>query len=904
MREAGECLAAPPARRCAREAAARYSNDVEAENMPEEPTAQTLRAGFAAPPSDSRVMMRWWWFGPFVEEAELARELEAMAAAGIGGVEVASTYPMSASETERTAGGFRSERFLSRLRFAAETASRLGLRFDVTLGSGWSFGGPHITDETAARRLRWDPREVPPRAARIAVELPWPGDELVAAYIGDGSLQEPPVRWQRLPPRDGAVALPEGSGPRMVLLAVSSPTGQNVKRAAVGAEGPVLDHCSRVATEAHLKAVADPILAAIPSGLVTAVFCDSLEVYEADWTPALPDEFRARRGYDLLPELPLLHSRGAGSERVRADVAQTLGELYEENFVAVVHAWARQHGVLFRIQSYGQPPGTLSAYRHADLPEGEGWGWRSVTQTKWATSAAHLYERRVVSSETWTWLHSPSLAATPLDLVGEAHEHLLLGVNQLIGHGWPYSPAGAQPPGWLFYAAGALGDANPWWPAMPVLAKYLQRLCWLMRQGDPVVDVALYAPTRDAALTWSVGTRGYLDLWHATRQHIGEVLPATLREAGYDYDLVDDTALRDADWTRYRVVVLPFVRDLPATAARLLEEHAAHGGAVITVGGAVQRPGWTAVEDVDALLSALRVVVPPDAPTSPATRDVGVAHRRAGDVDIYLVANTGSYPRSFTLRPRGTAGAFERWDARAGRVERIDVLEGGLPLLLQPYEATVVVALPAPDDSVPAAQPTDGTQIRELGGPWTVAYADAPDERNPVTVPHRWEDNPRRVDYSGAATYETTVSIPHDRLDGRVLLDFGPAEADAPDVLGQPGLRGSSYRAEVAAPVGEVAQVMLNGVECGWAWAPPYLVDITDSLRDGENTIAVGVFNTGLGALRANTELAAAVDAVTAKYGKRFTMQDLELAHRRTTSGLRTRPALRLQRPRRQRPAR
>jgi hypothetical protein len=683
----------------------------------------------------------------------------------------------------------------------------------------------------------------------------------------------------------------------MVLLAVSSPTGQNVKRAAVGAEGPVLDHCSRVATEAHLRAVADPILAAIPRGLVTAVFCDSLEVYEADWTPALPQEFRKRRGYDLLPELPLLYARGEGCERIRADVAATLGELYEENFVAVVHQWAQQHGVLFRIQSYGQPPGTLSAYRHSDLPEGEGWGWRSVTQTKWATSAAHLYQRRVVSSETWTWVHSPSLAATPLDLVGEAHEHLLLGVNQLIGHGWPYSPAAAQPPGWIFYASGALSDVNPWWPAMPALAAYLQRLCWLLRQGDPVVDVALYAPARDAAAAFTPGTHGYLDLWHATREHIGEDLPAMLREAGYDYDLVDDTALHETDWNRYRAVVLPFVRDLPAGTARLLEDHAAGGGAVITIGGAIHRDGWTAVDDINALLPALNAVVPADAPTSPATPDVGVVHRRAGTADIYLVANTGPYQRSFLLHPRTTAGAFERWDARDGRAHSIDAVNGGVPLELGPYEAAVVVALPAPDDSIPAAQRLDGTEARQLRRPWTVAYADAPDARNPVTLPHRWEDDPGRSDYSGAATYETTVSMADEDLDGRVLLDLGTVEGNAAEVIGEPGLRGASYRAEIAAPVGEVAQVTVNGVDCGWAWAPPYLVDITGPLRAGENTIIVRVLNTGLGALRSNTELTTAVEAVTRTYGKRFTMQDLDLAHRPTTSGLRTQPSLRLQHP-------
>ncbi|MHA6615957.1 glycosyl hydrolase [Pseudonocardia sp. DLS-67] len=847
---------------------------------------RALRAGFADPPPEGRIMMRWWWFGPFVEEAELARELEAMAAAGIGGVEVASVYPLSTSEADREAGGFLSERHLSRLRFAAETAARLGLRFDVTIGSGWSFGGPHITDGTAARRLRWDAREVPMGPFRITAAQPWPGDELVAAYIGDGSEQEPPTRFERLPVRDGAVQVPAGPGPRTVLLAVSSPTGQNVKRAAAGAEGPVLDHCSRAATEAHLRAVAEPILAAVPSELVTAVFCDSLEVYAADWTPDLPAEFRARRGYDLLPELPLLHTRGEGSERVRADVAATLGELYEENFVAVVREWAQRHGVLFRIQSYGQPPGPLSAYRHADLPEGEGWGWRSVTQTKWATSAAHLYERPVVSSETWTWVHSPSLAATPLDLAGEAHEHLLLGVNQLIGHGWPYSPPDAPAPGRLFYASGALTDANPWWPAMPGLTRYLHRLCWLLRQGEPVVDVALYAPSRDAVQHFTPGARGYLDLWHATRTHIGEALPAALREAGYDYDLVDDTALREADCGRYRVVVLPFVRDLPEATARLLEKQ----GTVLTVGGTVHQDGWTVVDDVDALLPALAALVPPDAPTAP---DVGVAHRRVGEADVYFVANTGPHERAFALRPRDEARVVERWDPRTGAARRAEVHDGGVPLELQPYEAAVLVALPVADADVPATSAIGPVDTVELATGWTLAYEDAPEVRHEVALPHRWEGDPVRADYSGGATYRTTVDVTADQLGGTLLLDLGPVGAAALDAADEPGIRGKSFRAEVTAPVGDVAQVLVNGDDRGWVWAPPYSVDVTGALRPGENTITVRVLNTGLGALRAATGLDTTVEAVTRVYGKRFAMQDLGRAQRPTSSGLRATPSLR-----------
>ena len=82
-------------------------------------------------------MMRWWWFGPSVVREELDRELTAMARAGFGGVEVAYVYPLAPAST-----GFLSEVFLADLRFAARRASELGLRFDLTLGSGWPFGAP------------------------------------------------------------------------------------------------------------------------------------------------------------------------------------------------------------------------------------------------------------------------------------------------------------------------------------------------------------------------------------------------------------------------------------------------------------------------------------------------------------------------------------------------------------------------------------------------------------------------------------------------------------------------------------------------------------------------------------------------------------------------------------------
>src|SRR5699024_534523 len=150
----------------------------------------------------------------------------------------------------------------------------------------------------------------------------------ICAYLGDGF---PPESWRWLPHMDGIVRIPEGRGPRTVLLAWSRVTGQQVKRAGAGAEGPVLDHLSAAATRRHLEVVGQALLGAVPSELVGSVFSDSLEVYEANWTPSFPAEFERRRGYDPLPSLYLLEVAGTGAEGFRLDVGRTLTELVEDN---------------------------------------------------------------------------------------------------------------------------------------------------------------------------------------------------------------------------------------------------------------------------------------------------------------------------------------------------------------------------------------------------------------------------------------------------------------------------------------------------------------------------------------------------------------------------------------------
>ena len=275
----------------------------------------------------------------------------------------------------------------------------------------------------------------------------------------------------------------------------------------------------------------------------------------------------------------------------------------------------------------------------------------------------------MVSAEAWTWVHSPSFRATPLDLQGEAHEHLLNGVNQLVGHGWPYSPADAPGLGWFFYAAAALDDRNPWWAAMPELNGALSRLCWLLRQGEPVADVALYVPDEDVFARMGLAAGGSLDAWREARRLIGDRVPATIREAGLDYDLVDDDAVSILAPDRYRVVVVVGARTVPAVTETWFARVRAAGGAVVLVDAPLTVPG-AVTSSPGGLTGALVAAVESDLVVSPPSPDLGFVHRRCAGTDVYVLANTGPRPLVSTVTLRTEAPAWAEWDARTGAVLR------------------------------------------------------------------------------------------------------------------------------------------------------------------------------------------------------------------------------------------
>src|SRR5882724_6786959 len=157
----------------------------------ERPTVSDLQRGFKDPPDDARIMMRWWWYGPAVTKAEIERELRMMKEGGIGGFEIQATYPLSPDD--ETAGiknsPYLSDEFIEALRFTAEKAHELGLRMDLTLGSGWPYGGPQVPVNQAAGRLRYEHVKVNANSGRVKIPYLANGEKLTGVFLANPSDQ-------------------------------------------------------------------------------------------------------------------------------------------------------------------------------------------------------------------------------------------------------------------------------------------------------------------------------------------------------------------------------------------------------------------------------------------------------------------------------------------------------------------------------------------------------------------------------------------------------------------------------------------------------------------------------------------------------------------------------------------
>jgi hypothetical protein len=807
------------------------------------------------PTAETRPWTRWWWLGSAVDEANLTRELELFREAGIGGVEICPIYGVKGWEDRSIP--FLTPRWMEVLGHTLAEAKRLSLGVDLTTGTGWPFGGPWVEDADASSRLELVRRTI--TDGRLSEPLPAGQPQYAVALSESGDRVD---LTSRVAP-DGRLEWTGAPGRWRLYAAISQGPLQKVKRAAPGGEGNVVDPFSVESLGRYLRRF-DEAFAGLRGGAPHAQFHDSFEYYGATFTPRFFAEFETRRGYDLRAELPALVGDGDAdtAARVLCDYRETLADLHLD-YVRHWTAWAHGQGSLSRNQAHGAPGDLVDLYAAADVPETEVFRQvdeKQMPRLKLASSAAHVSGRPLASAEAFTWLGEHF--STPLSNVRPAADWLFLsGVNRLVFHGIPYSPAGEPWPGWQFYASVNFGPEGGLWRDLPALSAYLTRVQSVLQSGEPDDDVLLYYSPHDV---WSEppAPSQPLDLAPASPVPLSfEETGLRLWQRGYQWDAVSGRRLADArvedgrirlGSDRYRALVLPRTRRMPPATLRLVAGLARAGATVVMLGGPpVDVPGYGALaarraelREGLAALGAGRVLVGDD--LEPLLAQAGVTREPMVDTGLQLVRRRHTSGRHYFVVNRGPT-PVDGWVPLATPARSAVVLDplsadrtgvaslrnvGGraeIRLQLAPGASLVVRTFTSDDvagaswayaETASAPEPLTGTwRVHFLeGGPARPAGFEA---RTLASWTELGDDEARR--FAGTAVYALEFERPKGRADDW-RLDLGD--------------------------VRESARVRLNGRSLGTLWSRPFRVRAGSALRPGRNRLEVEVTNLAANRIR------------------------------------------------------
>jgi hypothetical protein len=247
-------------------------------------------------------------------------------------------------------------------------------------------------------------------------------------------------------------------------------------------------------------AATDPLLA---QKVLKVFHLDSWECGSQNWSETFAAAFRQRRGYDLMPYLPVMAGvpieSAEVSEKVLFDVRQTIAELVNDVFYKTVAARAKEKGC--RISAESVAPVVMSDgmlhYQHADMPMGEFW-LNSPTHDKPndmldAISGAHIYGKNIVQAEAFTSLRM-NWGEHPGMLKATGDRNFALGINRMSIHVFTHNPWTDKKPGMTLDGVGLYYQRDQTWFAQSkAWIDYLSRCQALLQLGRPVTDIAVFA---------------------------------------------------------------------------------------------------------------------------------------------------------------------------------------------------------------------------------------------------------------------------------------------------------------------------------------------------------------------------------------------------------------------------
>jgi len=640
-------------------------------------------------------------------------------------------------------------------------------------------------------------------------------------------------------------------------------------------QGSVLDYMSKEAFDFYWNDVVEPIFAAAGDHVGTTLKymeTDSWECGGMNWTDRFAEEFVNYRGYDLLNYLPIVAGYVVDdietSNAFLADFRKTLGDLVAYNHYARFQEYANKYNMGIQPESAGPHAGPMDGiknYGFSDIVMSEFWSpspHRPMPYNRFflkqASSAAHIYGKKIVGAESFTTIGPHWNDELWHDQKSAFDHEICSGLNRMYFHTFTCSPPKMGLPGQEYFAGTHVNPQVTWWNHSGPFIDYMHRTQSIVQEGKFIADVIYY----------------YGD-------HVPNVFPYKHSDPagvlpGFDYDATDETIFLQLKVEKgkiivpggveYRVLVLPDHRVLSLAVLEKIDELLQQGATIIGYkpeklvslgGGSDAKKKFTEIADkiwgkeasgigetkygngniawgktAREYLLSKEIPADFDVLDNDSKTDFDYIHYKIGESDVYFVSNQTTERQIMNACFRISGKQPELWDALTGDIHeaRAFTQKGGLttlPLTLEPF-GSVIVAFnkEIPNDTQGSIKRNyaDYKTLQEITGEWKVDFD--PQWGGPgsviLTELMDWTTNPDEgiKFYSGTAVYNKTFEVifePED--DKQYFLELGKVK-----------------------DVG-IVEVKINGIEKGIVWTFPFRLEITDELKQGDNSLEINVVN-------------------------------------------------------------
>jgi hypothetical protein len=600
-------------------------------------------------------------------------------------------------------------------------------------------------------------------------------------------------------------------------------------------------------------------------------------VYEANFSNNFLDKFKELRSYDLTNYLHVIADTVSSEtkERIVTDYCETVSDLLLSEFTMPWVTMSHEMGMITRNQAHGSPGNLLDLYGTADIPETESFGVSDFSipglredpdfqeevfgrpdplTMKFASSAANIKNKKLVASETATWLGDHFKVALS-QVKPQVDELFTAGINHIVYHGITYNPPEKPFPGRLFYASSNFGTRSHFWKELPALNKYIERCQKVLQNTTPFNDVLVYFPIHDIwAKKYTDELILRLEVHHSDnwmeQSNFGEIV-AKLWQDGFTFDYISDQMLSEAvvkdgdilfEGGAYKTIVVPRCSYMPQGTLENLERLAKSGRNIIFQENLPESvPGFKDQKERNEIFNSLKTQIEPiakittDVPSELlrsgilneelATLGLSFIRKKADNEVVYFVSNLGDKFSQGEVSLAIEASVVEIYNPLRGikGIKDSRIVDGktAFTLHLAPGQSRILKCSDGQSSGQKWIDYSAGNEVLTLDNEWTITAVN-----EAANLPQTFKMNKLRswtelgdtwAVYSGKAVYSTEFEIDEKYIGQEMFIDLGD--------------------------VRETARVKINNVDLGLLWCIPFKTIIPGDILKKRNKIEIEVTN-------------------------------------------------------------